>query len=124
MDAVKKSSWIPAWWRGRTAVIGIPYGWLIVFFLLPFLIVFKYSISEMGDIRVSDLTSVADGVVKVALKYSNFVTIVTDDLYFHTYMTSVKYAGIVTVFTVSAYFPLIGLLTAFLPEVEVRRKAA
>ncbi len=30
-------------------------------------------------------------------------------------------AGIGTVFTVSSYFPLIGLLTAFLPEVERRR---
>ncbi len=34
------------------------------------------------------------------------------------------HTSIGTVFTVSAYFPLIGLLTAFLPEVEVRRSAA
>jgi FSR family fosmidomycin resistance protein-like MFS transporter len=31
------------------------------------------------------------------------------------------HASIATVFNVSAWFPLIGLLTAFLPEVEVRR---
>jgi FSR family fosmidomycin resistance protein-like MFS transporter len=34
------------------------------------------------------------------------------------------HAGITTVFAVSAWFPLIGLLTAFLPEVERRRGAA
>jgi FSR family fosmidomycin resistance protein-like MFS transporter len=34
------------------------------------------------------------------------------------------HTSIATVFDVSAYFPLIGLLTAFLPEVEVRRPKA
>jgi FSR family fosmidomycin resistance protein-like MFS transporter len=34
------------------------------------------------------------------------------------------HTSIGTVFAVSAYFPLIGLLTAFLPEVEVRRPKA
>ena len=34
------------------------------------------------------------------------------------------HTSIGTVFTVSAYFPLIGLLTAFLPEVEQRRPKA
>ncbi|WP_415910199.1 MFS transporter [Oleiharenicola sp. Vm1] len=33
------------------------------------------------------------------------------------------HTSIATVFDVAAWFPLIGLLTAFLPEVEVRRKA-
>ena len=48
----------PAWWRGRAAVIGIPYVWLLAFFLAPFLIVLKYSVSKMGDITVQDVTSV------------------------------------------------------------------
>jgi len=30
---------------GRTAVIGIPYLWLLLLFLLPFLIVLKISLS-------------------------------------------------------------------------------
>ena len=33
--------------RGRFAVIGIPYCWLLVFFLLPFLVVARISVSEM-----------------------------------------------------------------------------
>ena len=32
---------------GRSAVIGVPYLWLLVFFLFPFVIVFKISVSEM-----------------------------------------------------------------------------
>ena len=52
------------WWRGRGLVIGIPYGWLLLFFLAPFLIVAKYSVSEMGDIRVEDLFTYVDGALK------------------------------------------------------------
>ena len=87
----------PRWWRGRTAVIGIPYVGLLAFFFAPFLIVFKYSLSEMGAVTVQDVMTVSDGVVKLALKYSNYVFIVSDDLYFKAYVSSVKYALITTV---------------------------
>ena len=49
----RKPSWrerhpvVGQWARGRNAVIGIPYVWLLVFFMLPFLIVLKISISEV-----------------------------------------------------------------------------
>ncbi len=86
----------PGWWRGRTAVIAIPYLWLLVFFLAPFLIVLKYSVSEMGAVTVQDVLSVTDGIVRLALKYSNYVFIVTDDLYFKAYVSSLKYAAITT----------------------------
>ena len=86
----------PAWWRGRTVVIGIPYAWLILFFLAPFLIVLRFSVSEMGVISVQDVMTVADGVVKLAIKYSNYVFITSDDLYYKAYLSSVKYAGITT----------------------------
>ncbi len=33
--------------RGRTLVTGVPYLWLLLFFLVPFLIVLKISVSEM-----------------------------------------------------------------------------
>ena len=86
----------PRWWRGRTAVIGIPYVWLLLFFLAPFLIVFKYSLAEMGAVTVQDVMTFADGVVKLTLKYSNYNFIVSDDLYFKAYVSSVKYAAITT----------------------------
>jgi putrescine transport system permease protein len=86
----------PAWWRGRTAVIGIPYAWLILFFLAPFLIVLRFSVSEMGVISVQDVMTVTDGVVKLAIKYSNYVFITSDDLYYKAYLSSMKYAGITT----------------------------
>jgi len=80
------------WWRGRGLVIGVPFAWLLLFFLAPFLIVAKYSISEMGDVRVEDLVTYANGAVKIAAKYTNYATVFTDSLYFNAYLASLKYA--------------------------------
>ena len=84
------------WWRGRGLVIGIPYGWLLLFFLAPFLIVAKYSVSEMGDIRVEDLFTYVDGALKVAIKFANYVLVTTDALYRDAYLASLKYALVTT----------------------------
>ncbi|MBP6338044.1 MAG: ABC transporter permease subunit [Vitreoscilla sp.] len=86
----------PSWWSGRSVVIGIPYAWLFAFFLVPFLIVLKYSVSEMGTVRPLDVVSVADGMVKLALKYSNYIFITGDDLYYKAYLSSAKYAAVTT----------------------------
>ena len=40
---------------GRTAVIGVPYLWLLAFFLLPFLVVARISVSEMEIATFKDL---------------------------------------------------------------------
>jgi putrescine transport system permease protein len=95
----------PAWWRGRTAVIGIPYLWLLVFFLAPFLIVLKFSVSEMGTVTVQDLTSVAEGVLRVAVRYGNYVFLATDDLYFKAYVSSLKFAAVTTLLCLALGYP-------------------
>jgi len=105
MESSKSSRWKPSWWRGRTAVIGIPYAWLLLFFLAPFLIVAKYSVSEMGAIMVEDVAHVVDGAVKLSIKFSNYVFIATDRLYFHSYMASIKYAFFTTVFCLVIGYP-------------------
>ena len=101
MSLLKK----PRWWRGRSAVIGLPYVWLALFFLAPFLIVAKYSVSEMGDITVQDVVTAADGLVKITLKYTNFVALFQDNLYFFAYLTSLKYAAITTVLCLVIGYP-------------------
>ena len=95
----------PGWWRGRSAVIGVPYAWLLLFFLAPFLIVANYSVSEMGAIRVEDITSIADGAVKLTLKYSNYVNLTADNLYWHSYVTSLWYAFVTTVYCLLIGYP-------------------
>lgn len=87
-------SYIP---RGRTAVISIPYAWLLLFFFAPFLIVLKYSISEMGLVTVRDVLTLSDGAIKLVAKYANYVFIATDGWYFKAYVSSLKYAAITTI---------------------------
>ena len=41
--------------NGRSAVIGIPYFWLLLFFMFPFLIVLKISVSEMENVTFKDV---------------------------------------------------------------------
>jgi putrescine transport system permease protein len=97
----------PAWWRGRTLVIGIPFLWLLAFFLAPFLIVADYSVSEMGAVRPENIYSVADGVVKLTLKYANYVTIVADPehLYLRAYVSSLKFAAVTTLLCLLIGYP-------------------
>lgn len=83
-----------AW--GRKAVIGLPMVFLLVFFLLPFLVVFKISVSDMDGVVFSDLLVWTDGVLQLKIKLSNYIFVAQDDLYFQTYLSSLKFAGITT----------------------------
>ena len=93
------------WVRGRNAVIGIPYVWLLVFFMLPFLIVLKISVSEMEGVVFKDVLTFTDGVLALTVKLSNYVFITQDDLYFKTYLSSIKYAAITTVLCLAIGYP-------------------
>jgi putrescine transport system permease protein len=91
-------------WPART-VVGVPYLWLLVFFMLPFLIVLKISVSEMETVVFKDLLTWTDGVLHLQLKLSNYLFITQDDLYFKTYLASLKYAGITTVLCLFIGYP-------------------
>ncbi len=91
--------------RGRTAVIGVPYLWLVVFFLVPFLVVLKISVSEMGNVSVNDIVSVKDGVLQLTLRGTSYAFITQDSLYLKTYLSSIKYAAITTVFCLAIGYP-------------------
>ncbi len=91
-------------WAGRS-VIGVPYLWLLLFFMLPFLIVLKISISEMETVAFKDLITWVDGVLQVRVKLSNYLFITQDDLYFKTYLASLKYAGITTALCLMVGYP-------------------
>jgi len=97
----------PGWWRGRTAVIGVPYAWLLLFFLAPFLIVANYSVSEMGAIRAEDITTLSDGALKLVMKYTNYQRLLPtqDTLYLYSYWASIKYAFVTTFFCLLIGYP-------------------
>lgn len=92
-----------AW--GRSAVIGVPLAFLLLFFLLPFLVVFKISVSEMDNVVFRDLMVWADGVLQLRIKLGNYIFITQDDLYFQTYLSSLKFAGVTTAMCLLIAYP-------------------
>jgi len=91
--------------RGRVAVIGIPYAWLLFFFLFPFLIVLKISISEIDGIAFKDVLTFKDNAISLSIRLSNYVFITQDDLYFKTYLSSIKYAATTTILCLLIGYP-------------------
>lgn len=90
--------------RGR-AVIGVPYAWLLLFFLLPFVIVLKISVSEMDIASVKDVLTLENGKVALNLKFDNYLTLLHDDLYLLTYLSSLKYAAVTTALCLALGYP-------------------
>ena len=79
--------------RGRTAVIGVPFVWLLVFFLIPFLVVLKISLSEMGTVSVNDIVTFAEGSMQIKLRGASYVFLTEDSLYTRAYLSSLCTAG-------------------------------
>jgi putrescine transport system permease protein len=90
---------------GRGLVIAVPFVFLLVFFLFPFFIVGKISVSEMETVTFKDVLTFKDGVLTLALKFSNYVFITEDALYFKTYLASLKYAAATTVLCLLIGYP-------------------
>ena len=90
---------------GRGLVIGFPLVFLLVFFMLPFLVVMKISVSEMDNVVFKDLLTWSDGVLGLKIKLSNYLFIVEDDLYFSAYLSSLKFAAITTLLCLLLAYP-------------------
>ena len=96
---------IQAIWRrltthvGRKAVIGIPYGWLLIFFLVPFLIVLKISFSNvvlaMPPVEPI-LTWGRDQVLQIRVNLSNYTFVFGDRLYVAAFVNSLRVAAVST----------------------------
>jgi len=90
---------------GRGLVIAVPFVFLLVFFLFPFFIVGKISVSEMETVTFKDVLTFKEGVLTLALKFSNYIFITEDALYFKTYLASLKYAAATTVLCLLIGYP-------------------
>lgn len=83
--------------RGRTLVIGIPFVWLILFFLVPFLVVLGISFREMEGAFVSSLFQLDNiDTAEFTLKLRSYILLFTDSYYWNTYAHSIMYAAITT----------------------------
>jgi putrescine transport system permease protein len=93
---------------GRTAVVAGPFVWLLLFFLVPFILVVKISFADqqLGIPPYTELASLADGVVHIALDLSHYAFLFQDSLYFATYVNSVVVAAISTLLCLLIGYPM------------------
>jgi putrescine transport system permease protein len=90
---------------GRNLVIAIPMVFLLVVFLLPFLVVFKISLSEMDTVFFKDIFSLRDDVIVMTLKFGNYFSLTQDSLYINAYLSSIKIAAITTLVCLAIAYP-------------------
>ena len=97
----------------RLAVIAIPYLWLLVFFLVPFVIVVKISLSDIA-LAIPPYTPTLDlsqgwtGLKDFfgQLDFDNFEFLTMDPLYFKAYLSSLKIAVIATFLALLVAYPM------------------
>jgi putrescine transport system permease protein len=97
----------------RKLLIAIPYLWLIVFFLVPFFLVFKISFSTTA-IAIPPYTPVfqlTDGFAGFLeelrqLTVDNYLWLTQDPLYLRSYLSSLWIAGVSTLLALLVGYPL------------------
>ena len=107
----------------RFALIAVPYAWLLALFLVPFLIVFKISLSDTA-IAIPPYTPTLDisgGWAAIRdfpseLDLENFVWLTEDDLYWKAYLSSVRIALISTLLTLLVGYPIAYAMARAAPE--------
>jgi putrescine transport system permease protein len=108
----------------RNVLIAVPFAWLLVFFLLPFLLVAKISLSEseLGQPPYGPLVrAVSGGTVidrnsrtsidvtsgyYVQAQLENFKAVFADPLYYQSYLNSLKIAGVSTLVCLLLGYPV------------------
>lgn len=94
--------------HGRKLVIALPYLWLCLLFMLPFLIVFKISLADMARAipPYTDLVSWADQQLSVSINLGNFLQLTDDPLYYEAYLQSLQVAAVSTICCLLLGYPL------------------
>ena len=104
---------------GRKFVIGVPMLFLLAVFALPFLVVFKISVSESDGVRFVDLLTWSEGVLQLKVRFSNYLYILFEDaLYLEAYLSSIKYAALTTAICLVIGYPFAYFLARSAPEIR------
>jgi len=99
-------------WTARLAIL-LPYGWLVAFFLAPFLIILKISLSQSAIAQppytpVFDLATGWESLKDAfsALSLDNYASIVTDRFYAWSYGKSLQVATVSTAILLLIGYPV------------------
>lgn len=98
---------------GRWLIAALPYLWLIAFFLLPFLIVLKISLSQTAIAQppytpTLDLAAGWEGLKAFLgqLSFSTYGLLLQDDIYLFSYLKSLQIAALSTLALVVIGLPI------------------
>lgn len=97
----------------RLILIGLPFVWLAALFLVPFLIVFKISLSDTA-LAIPPYTPTLDPAAGWAglrafvqgLDFENYLWLTQDDLYWKAYLSSLRIAAVSTLLTLAVGYPI------------------
>lgn len=107
---------------GRAAVVALPYGWHILFFLAPFLLVLKISLTEsvLGAPPYSDLFSWLEGeILQLRLNIGNYFYLGKDRLYLAAYLESLRLSGLATLVSLVLGYPIAYGISRARPRVRI-----
>ncbi|HYC08381.1 MAG TPA: ABC transporter permease subunit [Steroidobacteraceae bacterium] len=93
---------------GRRLVAGVPILWLLVLFLIPFIIVFRISFSEvrLAIPPYTPLISWRHGTPSLEAHTSAYAFLFTDPLYVSSYLYSLKVAAVSTLCCLLIGYPM------------------
>lgn len=97
--------WLPG---SRWLVIAPPYLWMLLFFAVPFAIALRISFTHslIAMPPYSDLVSWTGKDLSVTLNLNNYLFLLTDSLYYSSYLSSLKIAFISTVLCLLIGYPI------------------
>ena len=97
-------------WSGQRLVIAVPYLWLLVFFLVPFLIVLKISFAEFSPLGRPPYEPVfqwlEEGALQIKLLVGSYVYLFNEPLYVSSWLYSLKVAAFSTIFCLLLGYPM------------------
>ncbi|MGY4878293.1 ABC transporter permease subunit [Vreelandella aquamarina] len=108
MLPIKAKAWLKRQKLGRRAVIALPLLWLTLFFLMPFALVLKISLSEaaISIPPYGPLVEYADQTLNVFLNLGNYLFLFSDSLYAAAYWGSIKIAFVATIVCLLLGYPM------------------
>jgi len=85
-----------------------PYIWLLLFFVIPFAIVFKISLAESAIAQppYTAFYEYVDDVLTFRVSFANYLFLLTDSLYFNAYISSLRIAAISTLICLVVGYPI------------------
>jgi putrescine transport system permease protein len=97
-------------WSGQRLVILVPYLWLLIFFLVPFLIVLKISFAEFSPLGRPPYEPVfrwlEEGALQIKLLVGSYVYLLNEPLYVSSWLYSIKVAAFSTLFCLLLGYPM------------------